>query len=92
LSSPPGTVVYDLGSDPTCTIGQELSQGSAGPQVQCLQERLNEITVGGTPLPEDGVYGEQTEAAVRAFQDANDLTPDGVVGPTTGGALGIWPE
>jgi hypothetical protein len=91
-SSPPGTVVYDLSSEPTCTIGQTLRQGSAGPQVQCLQERLNEVTAGGTTLPEDGFYGEQTEAAVRAFQEANGLTADGIVGPTTGGALGIWPE
>ncbi len=73
-SSPPGTVVYDLSSEPTCTIGQTLRQGSAGPQVQCLQERLNEVTVGGTTLPEDGFYGEQTAAAVRAFQEANELT------------------
>jgi eukaryotic-like serine/threonine-protein kinase len=91
-SSPPGTVVYDLSSEPTCTIGQTLRQGSAGPQVQCLQERLNEVTTGGTTLPEDGFYGEQTEAAVRAFQEANELAADGIVGPTTGGALGIWPE
>jgi hypothetical protein len=91
-SSPPGTVVYDLSSEPTCTIGQPLSQGNTGPQVRCVQERLNEVTVGGEELPEDGVYGEQTAAAVRAFQEANGLTADGVVGPTTGGALGIWPE
>jgi peptidoglycan hydrolase-like protein with peptidoglycan-binding domain len=91
-SSPTGTVVYDLSSEPTCTIGQTLREGSTGPQVECVQERLNEITVGGTPLNADGVYGEQTTAAVRAFQEANELTPDGVVGPTTGGALGIWPE
>jgi hypothetical protein len=91
-SSPPGTVVYDLSSEPTCTIGQTLREGSTGPQVQCLQERLNEVTVGGTPLNADGVYGEQTADAVRAFQEANELTPDGIVGPTTGGALGIWPE
>jgi hypothetical protein len=92
VSSPPGTVVYDLSSEPTCTIGQTLRQGDTGPQVQCVQERLNEVTVGGEELPEDGVYGEQTAAAVRAFQEANGLAADGVVGPTTGGALGIWPE
>jgi cytoskeletal protein RodZ len=91
-SSPTGTVVYDLSSEPTCTIGQTLRQGSSGPQVQCVQERLNEVTVGGEQLPEDGFYGEQTAAAVRAFQEANELTADGIVGPTTGGALGIWPE
>jgi hypothetical protein len=91
-SSPPGTVVYDLSSEASCEIGQTLNSGDTGPQVVCVQERLNEITVGGEPIPADGVFGEQTEAAVRAFQEANDLTPDGIVGPTTGGALGIWPQ
>jgi hypothetical protein len=90
-SSPPATMVYDLTSEPTCTIGQTLSRGSAGPQVQCLQQRLNEVTIGGTPVPEDGRYGDETEVAVRAFQQANGLTADGAVGPITGGALGIWP-
>ena len=91
-SSPPGTVEYDLSIDPTCTIGQTLRRGDTGPQVECLQERLNEITVGGTSFAVDGAFGEQTEEAVRAFQAAQQLGVDGIVGPTTGGALGIWPE
>lgn len=90
-SSPPGTVVYDLDSEASCEIAQTLRRGDAGPQVLCLQERLNEVTSGGEPLPEDGAFGERTEDAVRAFQAANDLGVDGVVGPATGELLGIWP-
>jgi peptidoglycan hydrolase-like protein with peptidoglycan-binding domain len=89
-SSPPGSVAYDLDSEASCEIAQTLRRGDTGPQVECLQERLNEVTVGGQPFAVDGAFGEQTEAAVRAFQEANELGVDGVVGPATGELLGIW--
>jgi hypothetical protein len=89
-SSPPGSVAYDLEIEASCEIGQTLRRGDSGPQVQCLQERLNEVTTGGEDLPEDGAFGEQTDAAVRAFQEAHELRVDGVVGPATGELLGIW--
>ena len=38
----------------------------------------------GTP---DGTFGQNTEAAVVAFQQANGLSPDGIVGPETAAAL-----
>ena len=38
----------------------------------------------------DGVYGSGTAAAVRYFQQKNGLTVDGVAGPATLQALGIY--
>jgi peptidoglycan hydrolase-like protein with peptidoglycan-binding domain len=57
-----------------------LSEGSEGRQVELLQK-----AVGGVKV--DGVFGPETEAAVRAFQTSRALTSDGVVGPATAAAL-----
>ncbi len=58
-----------------------LQKGSTNPAVRDLQEALQAL--GQNPGPIDGVFGEQTEAAVRAFQQAKGLTVDGVVGTIT---------
>lgn len=57
-----------------------------GVDVQELQERLK--TLGFGPETIDGVYGPETAEAVRRFQQAAGLTPDGVVGEKTWAALG----
>jgi hypothetical protein len=40
-------------------------------------------------LPADGVFGPNTESAVKRFQRRHGLTADGVVGPMTRRALGL---
>lgn len=37
----------------------------------------------------DGIYGAQTKAAVKYFQQKNGLVADGIVGPKTAAALGM---
>jgi len=49
--------------------------------VREVQQRLNDLDYEVGVI--DGVYGPLTEAAVRAFQERNRLTADGVVGPRT---------
>lgn len=58
---------------------------TAGPEVKILQTKLK--AHGANPGPADGVFGPQTEAAVRKFQAAEHLVVDGIVGPVTWTAL-----
>lgn len=66
-----------------------LYRGSAGPQVAELQRRLKAAYAayaGG--LVVDGVFGVETEKAVREFQRRfGGLKVDGIVGPATAAAL-----
>lgn len=59
--------------------------GSQGGDAKKVQELLNGI--GGYSLVEDGIYGAKTEAAVKDFQEKNDLAVDGIVGNNTWAAL-----
>ncbi len=58
-----------------------LRKGSTDPAVRDLQDALK--TLGHNPGPIDGVFGTETEAAVRAFQQSRGLTVDGIVGRVT---------
>jgi g-D-glutamyl-meso-diaminopimelate peptidase len=55
--------------------------GSRGTEVMKIQATLKKI--GYNPGPIDGVFGSQTEEAVRQFQRNNGLTADGIVGANT---------
>jgi peptidoglycan hydrolase-like protein with peptidoglycan-binding domain len=58
-----------------------LQSGSTGGAVRELQVALQET--GNDPGSIDGVFGSQTEAAVKAFQAERGITVDGIVGPIT---------
>lgn len=58
-----------------------------GPEVEKLQRSLNHYLIPSPELHTDGVFGPNTEAAVRAYQLERQLQVDGVVGPRTWSAL-----
>jgi peptidoglycan hydrolase-like protein with peptidoglycan-binding domain len=61
-----------------------VQNGSQGHPIRTLQFLLR---ARGQSLAVDGIFGSVTEAAVKAFQTAKGLTPDGVVAPQTWSAL-----
>ena len=71
--------------------GTPLRRGSIGPNVVVIQVEMNRISQNYPAIPKlssaDGIFGSQTEAAVRKFQEIFDLTVDGVVGKATWYAL-----
>ena len=61
-----------------------LRKGDTGAAVKLLQHRLNIL---GWRLTEDGIWGVQTDSAVRGYQYRAGLTVDGIVGAKTRAAL-----
>lgn len=64
-----------------------LRRGDSGSAVKKVQEAL---IVLGIPVPRvgaGGVFGDETELAVRSYQEARGLKVDGVIGPETIGSL-----
>ncbi len=71
--------------------GSPLRRGTSGPNVVVIQTELNRISQNYPAIPKipnvDGIFGAQTEAAVRRFQEIFNLEPDGIVGNATWYAL-----
>ena len=61
-----------------------LRKGDTGAAIKLLQRRLNIL---GNQLTVDGIWGVQTDSAVRNYQYKAGLTVDGIVGPKTQAAL-----
>ena len=66
------------------TIRNQLSYGSQGSDVTELQKLLNQ---NGYSLNEDGIFGTNTQNAVRDYQQKSGLSVDGIVGTNTWGSL-----
>ena len=61
--------------------------GSRGSEVRTIQEKLKRWGYYNGNV--DGIYGSQTVAAVKRFQQKNGLQVDGISGPQTLKAMGI---
>ena len=67
-----------------------VRRGSTGDAVRGVQQEFGFRDQSGIPghgIQIDGIFGPETEAAVRGFQDALGITSDGTVGPLTWRAL-----
>lgn len=62
-----------------------LRNGSSGEDVKKLQQALT--NAGYNPGGIDGIFGANTEAAVKSYQTANGLTADGIAGDQTLGKI-----
>ncbi len=71
--------------------GTPLRRGTSGPSVVAAQIMLNRISQNYPAIPKismvDGIFGAQTEAAVRKFQEIFNLSVDGIIGRATWYAL-----
>ncbi len=75
-----------MGNEPSAPL-YPLRVGSTGDDVRTAQIQLNRISANYPSIPKilatDGIFAEDTEAAVRRFQEIFQLDPDGVIGKTT---------
>ena len=62
--------------------------GSRGDEVKQIQTKLKRWGYYNGNV--DGIFGSQTQEAVRYFQRKNGLTVDGIAGPATLKAMGIY--
>ncbi len=71
---------------PSSWPGYNLEVGSSGEKVRQMQQYLNVIADSYPLIPKiavDGIFGPNTEEAVKTFQRVFKLTPDGIVGLKT---------
>lgn len=73
-------VEYDTNPETFETDFATLRKGDRGELVEVLQKKL---LAAGCTVKVDGIFGANTLAFVLAFQRANGLTPDGIVGKKT---------
>lgn len=66
------------------TVSADVNLGDKGSEVTQVQEQLKAY---GYTITVDGIFGKQTDKAVRHWQKVNGLTVDGIVGPITSATL-----
>lgn len=64
-----------------------IRKGSKGADVKKVQARLIHQGYSCGHYGADGIFGNETDKAVREYQKKNGLAVDGIVGPATWGKL-----
>jgi peptidoglycan hydrolase-like protein with peptidoglycan-binding domain len=80
----------DVGPKTWSALIIQVRQGSTGDAVRGVQEEFQFRNLSGDPnkgVQIDGIFGPETDDAVRGFQGAVGLDADGIVGPLTWRAL-----
>ena len=85
-----GVVFYDISAKDVEAISQTVTWGSSQENVRKVQQRLKQWDYYKGSV--DGVFGSDTFQAVKAFQRKNGLSADGVAGPATLKAMGLWKQ
>ena len=82
-----GAIVAYLQLQPKAKPAERvLKQGYVGDDVKDLQQKLKQL---GYVVAVDGIFGPGTKQSVIAFQQANGLAADGIVGALTKARLSI---
>lgn len=82
-----GTVIF-MYSTNNSEVEALSKYGSRGDEVRQIQEKLKRWGYYNGNV--DGIFGSQTLEAVKYFQRKNGLTVDGIAGPATLKAMGIY--
>ena len=69
------------------TAAAAYKRGDRGSMVTSIQQKLSQWGYYSGSI--DGIFGAETQKAVRAFQKKNGLTVDGIVGKATLAAMGL---
>jgi len=64
-------------------VGNFFTKGEVNETIAAYQERLKKLGYLAAGYKVKGKMDDATITAIRKFQDNNDLTPDGCLGPTT---------
>ncbi|GGV43196.1 hypothetical protein GCM10010495_71030 [Kitasatospora herbaricolor] len=86
----PALVMAAAAPASAATGARYIRYGDSGYAVKCVQWAWNDfVSSMDFPHPElaldvDGVFGDQTLAAVKQYQRTAQISQDGVVGPVTG--------
>jgi hypothetical protein len=66
---------------PSFIVQLGLKKGDKGPAVAQLQQAISQIS--GPPIAADGIFGDETEAALIGYQSVNGLVATGYVDAAT---------